>query len=51
MHISVLEFLIPLHCQVAGCSIFKIVGYDAAKNYMFLEIKNWFKWLDCDIGK
>ena len=26
-----------------------IVGCDAAKNYMSLEIHNWCKWLDCDM--
>ena len=30
-----------------------IVGYDATENYeyMFLEIHNWCKWLDCNMGK
>ena len=30
---------------------FMIVGCDAAKNYMFLEVHNWCKWLDCNMGK
>ena len=29
---------------------FMIVRCDAAENYM-LEIHNWCKWLDCDMGK
>ena len=28
-----------------------IVGCDAANNYNFLEIHNWYKWLDCNEGK
>ena len=28
-----------------------IVGHDAAKIYMFLEIHNWCKWFDCNMGK
>ena len=30
---------------------FTIEGYDAVKNYMFLEIHNWCKWLDCNMEK
>ena len=29
---------------------FMIVGYDAAKNCLFLEIHNWGNWLDCNVG-
>ena len=28
-----------------------IAGCDAAKNYMFLEIRNWYKWLDRNMGR
>ena len=27
-----------------------IVGCDAAENYVNLEIHNWYKWLDCNMG-
>ena len=30
---------------------FMIVGCDAAENYMFLDIHNWCKWLNCNWGK
>ena len=30
---------------------FTIVGCNAAKSYMFLEIHKWCKWLDCNKGE
>ena len=27
------------------------MGCDAAENYMLLEIHNWCKWLDCNMGE
>ena len=26
-------------------------GVEAPKNYIFLEMDNWYKWLDCNVGK
>ena len=40
MHISIQEFLIPLHCQVAGCSILHLLG--KCKNLQFMATSSYY---------